>query len=333
MTFRGDSYIDICPKCAHALGGTQYRSLLVRSPEKPYNRNTVCAMSRPWVRIAVVQCVKRNKWNLSSVSQVNTLVLGARPCEGASSDVRTWWRVPDPSTGRAVPDFLACSACVESVHAVYPELSDAFVQDDLNHHGICGLRSGTKEFPIYTEQIEKLAAICREQGDCRPEYLQPLIEIIKRYSILDNQNVCARDRMVSHRPWHFMKALPEFTICEACFEGVVWPVKDRPFAREICRTLQIVPPSAYKGSDPAAAASGGMHPTSCQLYSGRMRRLFGDLVSGRLAWESFRNKVKDRQAAQYRMIDLNRRCEADMKAGWDRRGEIARNWDHWKRLE
>lgn len=333
LTIRGVPNVDICPKCAHALVATRYRAALVRSPDKPYNRNTVCAMSRPWVRIAVTQCIKRNRTDLSLVRDANTLAMGARPCEGTHLDVRQWWRVPDSLTDRAVPNFLACSACIGSVHAVYPELEHAFTRDALNQEGVCSLRCTSNEFYMYAEQLEKIAEKCRDRGQCKPKYLQPLVAAIKRFSTPRNYAECPRDRMLTARPWHFMDALPEFTVCDACFEEVVYPVVDKPYARDISRALQIVPASTYKGTDPAAAASGGLHPTSCQLYSDRMRRYFNDVVSGRVSWETFKNKVKERQAAQYRMIDMSRILAEDQKRGWDRRGDIERNWAYWKNLE
>lgn len=333
LTIKGIPNIDICPKCAHTLSTTRYRTSLIRSPDKPYNRNTVCAMSRPWVRIAVIQCVKRNRMDLSLVRDANTLALGARPCEGSRPDVRIWWRLHDSSTENAVANFLACSACIGSVHAVYPELEHAFTRDALNQEGICSLRCTSREFYVYAEQLEKIAEKCRDRGQCKSRYMQPLVEAVKQFSMPLHYVECARDRMLTSRPWHFMDALPEFTICEACFEDVVWPVKDKPYARDISRTTKIVPASAYKGSDPAAAASGGLHPTSCQLYSDRMRRYFSDVVNGRVSWDVFKTKVRERQAAQYRLIEMNRMYAEDQRMGWDRRGEIDRNWAYWRSLE
>lgn len=333
ITIRDVPNFDICPKCAHALAATRYRNFLVRSPDKPYNRNTVCALSRPWVRIAVTQCIKRKRTDFTTIRDANTLAMGARPCEGANPDLRLWFRVPDSTTDRVVPNFLICSACLGSVHAVYPELEPAFTRDALNQEGVCDLRCTGKDFYLFTEQIEKVAEKCRDRGQWKTKYMQPLVETIKRVARRHSHIGCPRDRMMPSRAWHYMDTLPEFAICETCFEEVVWPVKDKPYARDISKAMKIVPPSTYKGSNPAVAASNGMHPTSCQLYSDRMRRLFGDLVNGQVPFEIFKHKARERQAAQYRLIEMNRMYEEDQRIGWDRRGEIERNWAYWRSLE
>jgi len=133
-----------------------------------------------------------------------------------------------------------------------------------------------------------------------------------------------------------MNALPEFTICEACYEEMVWPQREKPVARDISKVTKIVPYSASRGSGISSSASSGgigTHPIGCQLYSERMRRIFGDVVSGRISFEIFRNKVKERHAAQYRLTEMNKMYEEDQRMGWDRRADIEKNKQYWRSLE
>ncbi|KAK5938494.1 hypothetical protein PMZ80_009465 [Knufia obscura] len=325
--------LDICPKCMQAISATRYRTLLVRSLDKPYDKSTVCAFSKAWIRTAFIQCVKQNKPDMSLVRKASILPEGARPCEGSKPDVRMWWKLIDPSTDRAVPDFFACSACVGSVHQIFPDLPDQFRRDVLNQEKVCNLHPGSKHFNTFMEQLDQVAEKCRDRGKSSARYMQPFVDHIRRVT---RHPECARDTLMTNRAWHFMNDLPEFSICEACYEEVVWPQREKPVARDISKVMKIVPHSAFRGSGVTSSASNagvGTHPVSCQLYSERMRRMFADVVSGRISFEMFRSKVKERHAAQYRLTEMNKMYEEDQRMGWDRRADIEKNRQYWRSLE
>ena len=325
--------LEICPKCVQTISTTRYRTLLVRSVDKPYDKSTVCALSKPWIRTAFSQCVKQNKSDISFVKKACILPDGARPCEGPKPDVRMWWKLIDPATDRAVPDFFACSACVGSVHQIFPDLPDQFRRDVLNQEKICSLHPGSKHFNTFMEQLDQIGEKCRDRGKSSARYMQPFVDHVRRTT---RHVECARDTLVPNRAWHFMNALPEFTICEACYEEMVWPQREKPVARDISKVTKIVPYSASRGSGISSSASSGgigTHPIGCQLYSERMRRIFGDVVSGRISFEIFRNKVKERHAAQYRLTEMNKMYEEDQRMGWDRRADIEKNKQYWRSLE
>lgn len=322
-TFRDMQELDLCPDCAHAVAHTRHRPLLLRSLDKPYDKWTICAMSRPWLRQAFVQSIKLDKSDLAMMKKVTTLPHGARVCQGAKPDVRTWWKLTDPSTGRAVPEFFACSACMYNIHVVFPNLPEQFQRDTLGQEKICSLYHGSKHFTILMEQLDQVAEKCREKGREHARYIQPFVD---QFRHLTRYPVCSKDTLLLNRAWHYMNDLPEFTICEACFDEVVWPVTDRPIAREISRTTKIA-----KQSVPARACN--TQAVGCQLYSERMRRLFNDVVTGRLSYESFKAMVVARHAAQYRLNRMNKMYEEDRKMGWDTRAEIEKNKLDWKSLE
>ncbi len=57
-----------------------------------------------------------------------------------------------------------------------------------------------------------------------------------------------------------MESLPEFTVCEECYEAVIWPLIEDPNASEIPRNF-------IRTRQPRPVAA-------CQLYSDRMREVF-----------------------------------------------------------
>ena len=332
-TFRDIPSLDICPKCMQALAITRYRSFLTRSLDKPYDKATICSFSKPWIRMAFIQSVKQNKSDLSFVKKASVLPEGARACEGSRLDVRMWWTLIDPATDRAVPEFFACSACVGSVHQIFPDLPDQFRRDVLNQEKSCSLHPSSKHFGTFMEHLDQIAEKCRDRGKSSARYMQPFIDHIRR---ITRHSECAKDTLLPNRAWHFMNDLPEFAICEACYDEVVWSQREKPVARDISRVTKIVPhPSSRSSNAPHLSSNSGVgtRPISCQLYSERMRKMFADVVSGRISFEMFRNRVRERHAAQYRLTDMNRMYEEDQRMGWDRRDDIEKNRQYWRRLE
>lgn len=204
---------------------------------------------------------------------------------------------------------------------------------DLSQEKVCGLHPGSKHFNTFMEILDQIAAKCRERSKHSARYMQPLVDYVRTVTRYPE---CARDMLLTNRAWHFMNDLPEFTVCEACYGEVVWPQRTKPVAVDISKVTKVVPHSAFKGSNmstPGSRNSVGTYPVSCQLYSERMRRMFMDVVSGRISFEKFRNKVKERHAAQYRLTEMNRMYEEDQRMGWDRRADIEKNRQYWRSLE
>lgn len=334
-TFKDFAEASICPKCTHALSLTRFRSQLMKGRDKPYDRYTTCALSRPWIRIAVVESVKLNRSDLSLVKKASMLPEGARACEGNRPDVRTWWKLIDPTTERAVPDFFACSACVGSVHQVFPDLPDLFKRDVLNQEKVCGLREDSKEFQILTDQLAQIAVKCRDRGKSSARYMQPFVDQVRRST---RYAECKRDTLSPSLAWHFAPDLPEFTVCERCYHEVVFPVEDKPFARNISKVLVRVPLLDTKGPvvnlvTPKGTSDIGTQLTSCQLYSERMRKLFNDMITGKISYDFFRTKVKERHEWQYRLTEMNRFHEEAQRMGWDSGVDINKNKAIWRSLE
>ncbi|KAJ9662852.1 hypothetical protein H2198_001080 [Neophaeococcomyces mojaviensis] len=330
-SIKGIPNIDICPKCMGVLASTRFHKDFVKSLDKRYDQTTVCAMSKPWIRIAVVQSLKQNRPDLTLLRTVETLPEGVWQCKGARADVRTWWKLLDPVFDRPVPDFYACSACVKKVNMVFPDLPNQFERADLSQEKSCNLHTGSKHFKILIDRLDEVAEKCRDRGKRSARYMQPFVDHVRK---ITRYPECARDSFLINRPWHYMNDLPEFTICEACYEEVVLDQRERPIARDISKVTKLVPYSALRSTGiPISAPTNGTHAISCQLYSNRMRRLFTDAMLGRIGYETFKAKAKERYAAQWRLTEMNKMYEEDQKMGWDRRTDIEKNRLYWSSME
>jgi hypothetical protein len=56
---------------------------------------------------------------------------------------------------------------------------------------------------------------------------------------------CSMDDMVLGQAWHIMPRLPQFTVCEECYDEVVWPLIDagslsQQSSTGVCRLLDLV---------------------------------------------------------------------------------------------
>ncbi|KAL6248212.1 hypothetical protein RBB50_004467 [Rhinocladiella similis] len=322
-TIRDMSFLDFCPSCMNFLGGTRFRDHFIPSMPKDLRRPVQCAMSMPWVRLAWLQCVKNDKKDLSLVWDLTKPPPeGTRACPGSAPDHRRWYHLTDPKTKRPVEGFDVCSACVMKIDMTFPQLRSYLFdrpRDKLNEEKICSVNTNSRHFwPILTE-LERLAER-RSRESLRQRDIIDFVDYIRRIS---RYRECVKDTMLAMTAWHFIPDLPELTICEDCFQEVVWPLRDRPIAREVSKTLKVVPNLQRNQS---------LHGISCQLYSDRMRRIFHEAVS-KNDFESLRAAARHRYSMEHRLQELQKRYETDQQAGWDRRMEMEQNITIWKSIE
>jgi hypothetical protein len=243
------------------------------------------------------------------------------PCSGSKSDSRRWWHLTDPRTERPVENFDICSACVRNIDLVFPKLQYAVFdrpKDKKEEVKICNLNTENRHFlPILTE-LERLSD--RTKDAPRHKDFQDFVDYVRR---LSRNRQCAKDALLATSSWHFIPELPEFTVCEECYEEIVWPQRDRPVAREMSRTLKLVPKLRQNSILPG---------TSCQLYSTRMREIFQDAVN-RSDFSSLKQAAKHRYETEHRLQELHKYYEKDHQAGIDRSSEIQKNIAIWRSIE
>jgi hypothetical protein len=143
------------------------------------------------------------------------------------------------------------------------------------------------------------------------------------------KNECSRDKALVRKLWHFIPQLPEFTVCQECYEELVWPaMHSNPSSlssstsslyntisipKMFNRTVQPVP-----NEDPELGSS-------CYLFGPRMRKV----------WEK---SVEANDLGHLKKKVLERK-RAEMQLGRDRKNILAwlagleRGTPQWERAK
>jgi hypothetical protein len=321
-TIQGLQNFDICASCASVVGSSEFRDYCVPS-WKPASEAVTCALSRPYIRIAVARALKEKSANVNLLQELNTLPSGVMTCPGSNPDLRRWYHITDPLTKSPIAKFDVCTACVRSVELLFPELrkEKLFERPDtkLSAERTCNLNASSKHFYPIVNELDKLARYSRKK-DLRPKDITAFGEVMRQKT---RYRECAKDAMLATTLWHYMPRLPELTVCEECFEEFVWPMRNMPIAKDMLPTLQRVPiqrPDNYVAG------------ISCQLYSERMRAIFKNACS-RNDFEGLRQSALMRYNVEHKLQEKFRQLRQDMERGEDRREEVERNSSLWKTYE
>ncbi|KIW34384.1 uncharacterized protein PV07_01162 [Cladophialophora immunda] len=321
-TIRDMSFLDFCPSCMSFLGATRFRDHFVPSLPKEPRRPIACAMSFLWLRVAWLQSIRQDRKDLMLVWQIaNGPPSGTKPCAGSKADVRRWYHLTDPRTKKPVDNFDVCSACVRNIDLIFPALQFCVFdrpQEKKEQEKICNLNTNSRHFLPMLNELERLAE--RSKETMRHRDFQEFVDFVRRTS---RNRHCVKDTLLATQSWHYISDLPEFTICEECYEEVVWPLRDRPIARDVSKTLKLVP---------ILRKNSLLRGTSCQLYSDRMRRIFHDAVN-RNDFESLKSAARYRYNMEHRLQEMHKLYEMDLQAGIDRRSEMEKNISIWKSIE
>jgi len=141
-----------------------------------------------------------------------------------------------------------------------PELRGVFKRGSgLVHERTCDLRCDSKRFAGYLDLLDRTAE--KSFDEDRDPDMRAFADHARRTASIRE---CSKDDLVLGESWHIIPSLPEFTICEECFEQVVYPLSSEKLASKVNPRSQVVAPRE-KG-------------VSCQLYSERMRKIFREAV-------------------------------------------------------
>jgi len=309
--------LDICPACMNSVGNSRFHNSFIPSLAKPRNQEIQCALSKPWIRNAWIQINKQHRRSLDLIYHLIHLPPSTKPCPGKKGETRCWYRLIDPETGSPVPNFSACSACVRGVEFMFPQLTGIFKRSTNLAERTCDLTCESKRFTGYMVQLDMAATRCDIERLREPN-IQPLCDHARRTARVRE---CTRDDKIRSQPWHFIPQLPEFTICEECFQDVVWPVMNHPIAANINRTLQMLPGEAQHTDG-----------VSCQLYSDRMRKTFLEAVKYN-DFDLLRSVAIRRFGIEKLLQEKHRLLVRDMAKGIDKTAElqdIIRTWMQWE---
>lgn len=227
------------------------------------------------------------------------------PCSGSEEAVRPWHGVRDVH-GLFVRDFQICYADVRKIERLLPTFNGFFprLPPQVSHEKRrCSLRADSNRFTAYLEAIIGLhdaSHAARRLPDP-----MPFVALVEHKLALRE---CERDNLLLDGLWHYIPALPSFTVCEDCFEQIVEP--------EIRRGAADLPRRFNRAIQPAYVEGIGV---SCQLYSRRMRKVFAVAVEA----DDFRylaRKARDRRDAELRLQERYREIMRRAKRHEERSG-------------
>ncbi|OAX79645.1 hypothetical protein ACJ72_06033 [Emergomyces africanus] len=313
-TIKGLTHLDICPCCMGQIGSSRFRDLFIPSIPKARDAKVRCALSQPWARLAWVQTMKLQLNHLELLQRITRPPPGSRVCSGRIPSVQPWFRLSDPETGRNVTDFNACSACFRNLQILMPSLRDAFRSGPLVQERICDLRVDSPRFISYLDLLDEAAT----RSYSTPRGRLDMREFVKYARRKSSIRDCPRDHFAGG-PWHYIPALPEFTICEDCYDDVVYDRSHTGIGKMVSRTPQMVPGRRDQ-------------QLTCQLYSPRMRTVFRQAVQH----GDFKYLAKTalrRNEAENQFRERKKGLLDDVARGYDRDAELRWNAEDWRRCE
>lgn len=261
LTLPQSRNFDICPDCYDAIfANTQFKHSFVPAPLRGADMPVTCDFgSSHWYRVAWLMTVKYGIPDLRLLKGIAAVRAKHQQCPGAREASRIWYSILDPYTRRPIPTLTVCPNCAKTIEVILPNLYGAFVELDapaIPTRGVCDMHfaPGRKRFLKIFDLLESAsdAAVARQT----PPNLQKLADQIRAVTITQE---CMRDEPVPGRKWHVMESIPDFTVCEECFDEVVMPIVEDEggsVARNFFKRRQERPMA------------------TCQLYSDRMRDIF-----------------------------------------------------------
>lgn len=253
-------HFNICPGCFNSIiAPTAYRNHFMPARRAP-NIPIACDFgTSPWYRIAWLLITEERKGDLSLFYGLANVGVTEQACLGKrEASNRSWNSIIDPKTDLPIDNFDVCHSCARSIEILLPPISGIFFRTSGFSHSstiprICDLRYDSKRFSQYFNAFKVTAddaAACNSSPNTRV-----LAKLAQKFSILEE---CQGYHELSDRRWYIITQLPEFTVCEECFDDVVYPELED--GKAIPLMFNKIPHRIQKAS--------------CQLYSNRMRTIF-----------------------------------------------------------
>lgn len=297
-SLRSYRHFDLCPSCYEGVfSGTPFAVEFsqTRLGDRPVER--VCDFSSPWVRLAWLLTIKQRVPSLEFIFSIADVLEIDRPCpqdRELGSDRVAWYGIPDHRDGIHVANFAMCSSDKRMIESLFPTLKGCFTRLPSSFSSLapekymCSLRTTSRRFPKYLDLLVELDAEAQDLNQ-RPN-LKRFVQMARENSY---KGECAKDKSYLSKPWHFAPSLPEFTVCEECYEELIWPATQSrttpvTIPRLFNKTIQLVP-----HEDPDVGSS-------CCLYSPRMRKVF-EVAVREEDFQYLKRKATDRRRAEARI--------------------------------
>ena len=315
-TIKGMTYLDICPSCTNQIIQYKFGQFFIPSKPKPPEQNVRCSFSEPWVRLAWAQAIRKDSEDLRMLHQITRPpATTVKPCPGnmsTASKQQQWYRVTDPQTGAFLPRFSICQACVRNLRVLMLCGQDTFSRDSTPDvaDNVCHLAMTSPRFLQYIDLLDAAAESSSMDG---------FLSYARRKVVLRE---CPRNRPVIRNTWRCIPQFPEFTVCEDCFDDVVWPLSKANYsiARMFRLLLQpttrqqddedgpsskLVESSSF--SSTSSSSTAGLlidadnyhhgHEATCHLYSAKIRAMFRQAVMN----DDFENLQQAVLTAEYQV--------------------------------
>ncbi|KAJ6102496.1 hypothetical protein N7486_004923 [Penicillium sp. IBT 16267x] len=316
-TLKGLTHLDICPSCMSQIAHSRFRDFFIPSLAKPATQKTRCAFANAWTRLAWTQMIKKQHDSLEMLYQMTRPPPGSKPCPGRVVADQTWYRVVDPETGMYLPRFHVCSSCARNIRILMPSHRDTFQHSPEIQERMCDFVTTSPRFVQYVDLLDIAAG--RTEPSRQPDP-RDFLSYARRKVVLRD---CRRDRPTMGT-WHYIPSLPEFCVCEDCYDEVVWPLAKthHPIAKSFSTSMHFLP-----GDTPNRCRE-----ASCQLYSPRMRTKFREAVA--------KNEFSGLKAVALRRFEAERRfrdrreelLDAENR-GYDCEAELRKAIEEWRKWE
>ncbi|KAK3377767.1 hypothetical protein B0H63DRAFT_225330 [Podospora didyma] len=252
----------ICPGCYSGIfAESRFSRSFVPAPMRSTEQLVFCDFgSSFWYRIAYLMTIKYQYSDLLLLEHIASVAKRHQPCAGPQYATRTWYSMQGPNMRQPIASFSVCPSCVKMVETLFPNLSGVFVP--LNAQAdwdVCELHftPDRKRFIQYFDLLENTSDEAHNRKSV-PDVTR-LADSIRDITLVDE---CRRNAPLRDCKWYVMESIPDFTVCEECFDAVIWPLLES-------RNCGDIPRNFYKGKQLKTVAA-------CQLYSDRMRGIFKD---------------------------------------------------------
>ena len=310
-TLHHNTAFAICPDCRDNVFGANYERYL-RPHSVPPKRKTQCDLNNPWIRLA---CLLHGP-DVTLLGKLSEITLKADECPRDEEAPREWYHLEDPASEKRITNFNACPQCVHSLELLFPSWRGEFYTS--SHHEVkersCAFRTSGIRFGEYLDMIIESA----HEAD-RARKAPDTSRVAKLAKKIASIRDCPRDSMESRKAWHIHSHVPEFTICPACYEEVVYPLakKGLTIAKQIDREPQVFPNPEVE--------------VCCHLYSSRMRNILEEACEDDDLEHLRHNALRRHMLQQDLFAVLAERESHPGDAEVDKRGREL--LDQWKKKE
>ncbi len=281
-TLQHNTAFAICPDCReNVFGANSERYLMPKSMSS--SRKTQCDLNNPWIRLS---CLLRGP-DLNILGALSEVTSKEKECPEDYDEPRDWYRLEDPENNKHISNFNACPQCVHSLEVLFPSWRDVFYRSHSSHthnHELkerqCSLRVSRLRLGDYLDMI--VASAQEAEKSRRKPNTEPVAKLAKQLAAITE---CPKDRMLPQKSWHVHAHMPEFTICQECYEEVIYPLAKG--GSTIAANFDKQP---QKFPNPTVEAC-------CQLYSQRMRKVFEEACDDD-DWEHLRHTAMKRHMLQ-----------------------------------